>query len=217
MRKTRSVCFTTFLLVLAVSFLAASPAAAAEGEITGVIGILFGGDLEALLDDEDFSLSRGFDNGPSYGLRVGWIGYPFGLEGSILYSPTGIQAAAGDLAEVDAEVLYGEVNALLIFFPGPFSPFVSGGLGYHSLDLSADLAEGAVTLDGIRIRKLGYTYGGGVKANIGRLVVRLDVRDHLTRLDEGDLVHPALAQALGVSFEDDLHNVELSLGIGLRF
>lgn len=217
MNETRSGWLSTLFLALAVFLLPASPATAAEGEITGVIGILFGGDLEALLADEDFSLSRGFENGPTYGLRVGWIGYPLGVEGSVVYSPTGIQAAAGDTASVDAEVLYGEVSAVLIFLPGPFSPFVSGGLGYHALDLAAELDAGAVSVDGIEIRKLGYTYGGGLKANIERLTLRLDVRDHLTSLDEGDLVHPALAEALGLSFEDDLHNLEVSLGVGFRF
>lgn len=217
MTRTRSARVATLFLFVVVFLVPAAPAAAAEGEITAIIGILFGGDLEALLDDEDFSISRGFENGPTYGLRVGWIGYPLGVEGSVVYSPTGIQAAAGDVATVDAEVMYGEVSALLIFLPGPVSPFVTGGLGYHALDLSADLAGGAVTLDGIEIRKLGYTYGGGIKANIRRVTLRLDVRDHLTGIDDGDLVHPALAEALELDFEDSLHNVELSFGVGFRF
>jgi len=216
MNDRRGVRLTTVFLALATSLLSASPAAAAEGEISAIIGILFGGDLEALLGDEDFSISRGFENGPTYGARIGWIGYPLGVEGSVVYSPTGVQATVGDVATVDAEVLYGEVSALLIFLPGPISPFVTGGLGYHALDLSAEFDGGSVSLEGLEIRKLGYTYGGGVKANIKRLTVRVDVRDHLTRLDEGDLV-PAVAEALGLEFEDSLHNVELSLGAGFRF
>ena len=44
----------------------------AKGEITGVIGGLIGGDLNNVLSG-NISVGGAFENGPLYGVRLGWI------------------------------------------------------------------------------------------------------------------------------------------------
>lgn len=195
-----------FTGVLALGVLAAAPASAQTGEISLVVGTVLGDDLE--IDDEMIRAS--FDDSPLYGGRVGVYGYPWGLEGSVVVGPSGLSGDEIELEdELDVRVVYAEGNVLLIPIPGPISPFVTGGVGIHSFKFEG----GAVD---VTENKLGFNYGGGVKANIGPVGLRADVRDHVTPFDAGDL-GPILEPILDVEGDESFHNWEISGGISFRF
>lgn len=204
--------FASWLPVLTLfcgSLLAPSPAMAqGEAEAVFVIGGLLGGDLLDIVEGE-LSLTTAFDNGTIYGGRVGWYGFPLGVEGSFVYSKSGISATLEDFITLDARVMYAEANALLIILPGPVQPFVTGGAGLHSFKLNQ--------FEGVEINKFAFNFGFGVKAKISRVALRFDIRDHRTPFTAGDFgVSEEIAEAIG--FEDvTLDNVEVSLGIGIRF
>jgi len=180
-------------------------------EVSFFLGGLVGGDLGNLLTD-GFSLSSTLENGRTYGGRIGYYTFPLGVEGSFAYSNSGLGITADfdDLRiTLGARVMYAEVNALLIIIPGPVQPFITGGGGLHSYKF-ADLA-------GVDLNKWGWNFGGGLKFNIKRVSLRADVRDHLTTVSAADLnIDQALADLLGIR-EQQLHNVEISFGIGFRF
>src|SRR5262245_57095726 len=141
----------------------------AKGEITGVIGGLLGGDLNNVLAG-NISVGGAFENGPLYGVRVGWIIPLFGLEASYVYSPSGVSLSIpGVQAGVNGKVQYLEGNALWIIIPGPVAPFVTAGAGWHSYDLDVVAANAAV--DAGELKKLGFNFGGGIKINIKALTI----------------------------------------------
>jgi len=184
-------------------------------EVSFFIGGLVGGDIATLLTD-GFSLSSTLENGRTYGGRVGYYTFPFGVEGSFSYSNSGLGFTA-ELNDIDvtlgARVMYFEANALLIIIPGPVQPFVTAGGGMHSYEFH-DLA-------GIEVMKLGWNFGwnfgGGLKINIKRVTLRADVRDHITSISAADLnIDRELADFLDIGLQK-LHNVEISFGIGVRF
>ena len=74
------------LTVFCGSLLIPTPAIA-QGEAVFVFGGLLGGDLLDIVEG-DISLTTAFDNGTLYGGRVGWYGFPLGVE-------------AGDMAHRD--------------------------------------------------------------------------------------------------------------------
>ena len=197
--------------------LAATPPAAAEGEATFFIGGLLGGDLNALQQGDVIS---SFQDGAIYGGRVGWFGYPFAVEGSFGYSPSGLSAVVeDDLLEIDTRVMYLDANALVIILPWAVSPFVTGGAGLQSFDFGGDVDSlGLTDVRLATVNKLGFNFGGGLKGNIGRVTLRADVRDHVTKFQESDFgLAGAIAQLLGIQFEETVHNVEVSFGVGIRF
>jgi hypothetical protein len=107
----------------------------AKGEITGVIGGLLGGDLNNVLSG-NISVGGAFENGPLYGVRLGWIIPLFGLEASYVYSPSGVSLSIPNVQTgVNSKVHYLEGNALWIIIPGPVAPFVTAGAGLHYYDL----------------------------------------------------------------------------------
>jgi opacity protein-like surface antigen len=180
-------------------------------EVSFFIGGLVGGDIGTLLTD-GFSLSSTLENGRTYGGRVGYYTFPFGVEGSFAYSNSGLGFTAG-INDIDvtlgARVMYFEANALLIIIPGPVQPFVTAGGGMHSYEFH-DLA-------GIDVMKLGWNFGGGLKINIKRVTLRADVRDHITSISAADLnIDQELADLLDIGTQK-LHNVEISFGFGVRF
>jgi hypothetical protein len=68
------------------------------------------------------------------------------------------------------------------------------------------------------IDKLGFNFGGGVKANFDAVTIRFDIRDHLTTLRTEDFgLWGEIAEAAGVDLNQNLHNIELSVSIGVRF
>lgn len=202
-----------FFAALVTLFACLPASARAEGEITGVFGGLAGGDFNALMEG-DFVTS--FENAPLYGVRLGWFGYPLALEGSLVGSPSGV---AGDFfdgqAGLDTRVIYAEANLLLIPIPGPVSPFATAGMGLHSFDfdVAVDVAGNLKT----DVRKLGFNWGGGVKANIQRLSLRFDIRDHVTTLGLDDFGLGLIGDLLQLDVGETIHNVEVSFGVGLRF
>jgi len=180
-------------------------------KVSFFLGGLVGGDLTTIISG-DFSLVGTFQNGRTYGGRVGYYTFPLGVEGSFTHSNSGL-AATIDLDEINVEfaarVVYMEANAILFLLPGPVQPFVTGGGGLHSYKLS--------DLGGLDINKWGWNFGGGLKINISRVSLRADVRDHMTSVDGLALgIDQQLADLLGFSAQR-LHNVELTVGAGFSF
>ena len=183
-----------------------------NAEISFFLGGLAGGDLVSILGG-DFSLSGTLDNGRADGGRIGYYRWPFGVEGSLTHSNAGLQARAS-IADADvtlrARALYFEANGLLLLIPGPVQPFLTAGGGYHSYAFT-DLA-------GLEFSKFGWNFGGGLKFNISRVSLRVDLRDHLTPdVNAQDLgVDEDIANLIGLN-NQDLHNVEISFGFGIKF
>jgi hypothetical protein len=182
-----------------------------NAEVSFFIGGLAGGDLTSLLSD-GFSLSNTLESGRTYGGRVGYYTFPLGVEGSFAYSNSGL-GFTGRFEDVTlslgARVMYAEANVLLILIPGPVQPFITGGGGLHSYEF--------IDLAGIHVSKWGWNFGGGVKINVKRVSLRVDVRDHLTSIAAADLnIDQMLADAFGLT-DQNLHNAELSFGVGFRF
>jgi opacity protein-like surface antigen len=216
MRKRLTVIGRMTLLgaVLGAVLATAAPASA-QPEVTGVFGGMLGGDLDNLLAGTS-SIKTAFDNGPLYGVRVGWIGGFVGAEGSFVYSPSGVKISAPNRPiDLDGRVHYTELNFLLIPIPGPVSPFFTIGAGWHSYTLDLNLAN--VSLDELKIEKFGWNFGGGIKINIKALTLRGEVRDHLTKIGPDDFDVSEIADELGFDNDATLHNVEISGGIGVRF
>ena len=218
MSKLRSVA-SAVVVALVLVVLSAPPAQAGQGEISFTIGALVGGDFEALISADDVSLTTNFKNAPLYGARLGWFGYPLGIEGSLVYSPSGL---SGDLQQgllsIDTRVIYLEANVVLVILPGPVSPYVTGGLGLHSFDFKANVAQIDQIFSLGEVNKLGYNFGGGLKFNLSRISIRAEVRDHITNLKVDDfLFDPAIGELLGIQADQSLHNIEISGSVGIRF
>lgn len=197
-------CSALALACALVALALPTAALAQDGEVSFVIGALVGGDIEADVDQ----VTSGFDNSPLYGGRAGIYGYPWGIEGSVVVSPSGLASSAVAVPSIDTQVTYAEVNVLLIPIPGPVSIFGTGGIGLHRFDFD-EAGLGAEN-------RLGFNFGGGVKAALGPVALRADVRDHLTNFDPEDL-SPSLAALLGLTDGHRLHNWEVSAGVGFRF
>lgn len=211
--KTRKA--FAIMAVVALSLLAPTGAFATT-EVTGVVGALLGGDLNNIIRVENISIQRSFDNGPLYGARVGWVGGFLGVEGSFVGSPNGLTLTVpGQPIGINATVYYLEGNVLLFVIPGPFAPFVTAGAGLHSYDF--DLQLGNVASADTKVQKLGFNFGGGLKINISRIVLRGEVRDHVTELGPEDFDLQEIADDLGFDVNQRFHNVEISLGLGFRF
>jgi hypothetical protein len=199
-----------FLAALVV-LLCSTSKASAEGEVTGVIGGLLGGSLKV---STDLSTETSFNNAVLYGFRGGWVGGRLGVEGSYIRSSTGIRGEAFEgLLNLETPTTYIEGNVLLLFLKGNVSPFLTGGAGLHRIKFEFNNILGSPNID-----KLGYNFGGGVKANIKRVTVRFDIRDHLTPFKAEDFgVLGPIAEIFGLDLDQDLHNLEVSFGIGVRF
>ena len=203
-------------LVLA-ALLAATPTFAGDGEISGFIGGLLGGDLNQL---EAGNITSSFKNGIVYGVRGGWYGHPLAVEGSFAYAPSGLTGVVEDnVFAVDTRVTYLDANLLLIILPTAVSPFVTGGVGLQSFDFQGDIAPAAlVNVDLVTVNKFGFNFGAGIKANIKRVALRLDIRDHLTTFTQDDFgLLGQIAEIAGITFDETVHNVEVSFGVGFRF
>ncbi len=184
----------------------------AEGAVLFVGGVNIGGNLNVLTDG-NLDLQTALKNSPLFGLRVGSYGFPFGIEGSVAYTPSGLVGGAFDGAiDSNTSILYTEANVLLILLPGPVAPFVTVGGGLHYLDFDVSNLFNASS------SKFGWNIGGGLKIEAERLALRVDIRDHVTTVGFGDLGLNSLGPLFGLSSsEARVHNVELSIGIGIRF
>ncbi len=202
-----------FLVAAGLVSLSIAGKAGAEGEITFLFGASISGDISVLNDLDIDQVETAVQNSPLFGLRLGTYGFPFGIEGSFIYSPSGLTGGAlNDLVDANASILYTEANVLVIILPGPVQPFVTGGFGLHYLNFNiADLLS-------FDRSKLGYNYGGGIKFSASRVSFRVDLKDHVTKFGVDDLGLGIIGDLIGLSDSDaTLHNVELSFGLGIRF
>jgi hypothetical protein len=193
------------LVILAVTLLLPRTAMAGP-EVSFVLGAMIGDSLRDVLQVRPATLTEGFENAPIFGGRLGWSAFPFAIEGSLLYSPSAIQVA--NVGSFDARIVYAEAELQILILPGPVAPFVSGGIGIHSIQLQTGSEP--------RENMVGYVLGGGLKIAIGSLGVRADLRDHITPLDVSKLSDDFL-QIIGIAENTTLHNVELSGGLTIRF
>ena len=120
---------------------------------------------------------------------------------------------------MDTRVTYLDANLLLIILPTAVSPFVTGGVGLQTFDFQGDIAPVALfDVNLVTVNKFGFNFGGGIKANIQRVTLRLDIRDHLTTFTQDDFgLLGEIAEIEGITFEETVHNVEVSFGVGIRF
>ena len=200
------------LLIVFFVFGIATNDAHAESALTVFGGANIGGDLRLLTDGGNFDLSKSIKNSPLFGARVGSYGFPIGFEGSLTYSPSAIIGGINDQVDIKTNILYVEANALVIILPGPIAPFVTGGIGVHYLNFNlADLATTSST-------KFGWNLGGGLKMNVSRVALRVDIRDHITTIGLNDFGLGIIGDIIGLASSDArVHNVELSFGVGIRF
>ena len=63
---------------------------------------------------------------------------------------------------------------------------------------------------------VGYVFGGGLKASFGSLGFRVDLKDHISPLDVTKL-SPQFLQITGIAENTNVHNIELSGGLTVRF
>ena len=195
----------SFLLIMTVVLALPEPATAGP-ELTFVLGAMIGDSLADALQVRPSTITAGFDNAPIYGGRLGWSSFPFAFEGSLVVSPSALNIApAGSL---NARLVYAEVDLQILLFPGPISPFLAGGLGFHNIRLEVG-SQPSETI-------VGYAIGGGLKVALGSLGLRADLRDHITRLDPSKL-EDEFVQALGIAESTTTHNVELSAGLTIKF
>ena len=200
-----------------VALLTATPTFAGDSEISGFIGGLLGGDLDQL---EAGNITSSFKNGIVYGVRGGWYGHPLAVEGSFAYAPSGLTGVVEDNVFVmDTRVTYLDANLLLIILPTAVSPFVTGGVGLQSFVFQGDIAPAALfNVDLVTVNKFGFNFGAGIKANIKRATLRLDIRDHMTTFTQDDFgLLGQIAEIAGFTFDETVHNVEVSFGVGFRF
>ena len=193
------------LLISMVTLLIPKPVAAIPA-VTFVLGTMIGDSLSEVLQVRLGRLTEGFENSPILGGRMGWSFFPFAVEGSLLYSPSAIDSTGGD--SFGASIMYAEVEAQMLILPGPVSPFFGGGIGLHSIKLQVGTTP--------RETVIGYVFGGGVRATFGTLGLRVDIKDHITPLKITEL-DPNFVDALGTAVSNNLHNIEFSGGVTIKF
>lgn len=197
------------LAVVSVALLLVSlldPSVAQAQEVTLVVGRFLGDEVSGLGPLGSLGFDAGFQDASLYGVRVGVGALMVRVEGSIVTSSTRI--GVDEAAVSPARATFAEVNGVLSLFPGPFSAFLTGGIGHHKLSVEV---AGSPSHS-----RMGYNIGGGITVGLGSIGVRADFRDHITPLVIDD-VDPAFASAIGLEQDRTLHNYELSLGLVLRF
>ncbi|MEC8944524.1 MAG: hypothetical protein VX398_06605 [Acidobacteriota bacterium] len=193
------------LLISMVTLLIPKPVAAIPA-VTFVLGAMIGDSLSEVLQVRLGTITEGFENAPILGGRMGWSLFPFAVEGSLLYSPSAIDSTGGD--SFGASIMYAEVEAQMLILPGPVSPFFGGGIGLHSIKLQVGSTP--------RETVIGYVFGGGLRATFGTLGLRVDIKDHITPLKITEL-DPNFVDALGTAVSNNLHNIEFSGGVTIKF
>jgi opacity protein-like surface antigen len=196
----------SFLAISVVFILVAHPATAST-DATFVFGSLLGDDFVEIAGG-GFDLKSSFQNAPLFGGRIGWYGFPLGVEASFVTSKSDLSIGESILT-LDSRIMYLEANAMFIILPGRIQPFVTGGGGAHYFRLT--------DFDDAQVAKFGWNYGFGLKINVSRVAFRFDLRNHRTSFspDEFDL-DPEIIELLGLE-KVNLNNVEVSFGVAVRF
>ena len=76
--------------------------------------------------------------------------------------------------------------------------------------------EAIVAFSGEREYKFGWNIGGGIRIVRGAFVIRGELRDHVTKF-ESDAFGLGLEEIIAVSDTFTIHNIEISVGLGVRF
>jgi hypothetical protein len=202
----RRICQFAIPLLLAVLVTVVSAGPAQASEFTFSLGSF-------LTDTSPYDGVVEFRRPESYSLlvagRFGSYQGRVGFEGSITYSSKALHFSVfdGSLTS-EARGLMGEFNVLVNILQGSFQPFVTGGLGAHVYELADIAGDPAV--------KFGYNFGGGFRYVSGNFVFRGDVRDHITNLKLSDFA-TGLDDVIFGDPSQTVHNIELSIGIGVIF
>ncbi len=202
----RRICQAGIPLLLAVSVMVLSANPAHASEFTFSLGSL-------LTDNSPYDGAVEFRRPDAYSLlvagRFGSYQGRVGFEGSITYSAKALKLGLFDGALTsDARAVFGEFNVLVNILQGSFQPFVTAGLGAHVYELTDISGDPAV--------KFGYNFGAGLRYVSGKFVFRGDVRDHVTSLKISDF-GLGLEDVIAGDGSATVHNIELSVGIGVIF
>ncbi len=192
------------LLTVAVMVLSASPAHASE--FTFSLGSF-------LTDNSPYAGAVEFRRPDAYSLlmagRFGSYEGRVGFEGSVTYSAKALRLGLFDGAlTFEARAVFAELNVLVNLLQGSFQPFVTAGVGAHVYQLTDINGDPAV--------KFGYNLGAGLRYVSGAFVFRGDVRDHVTSLDLSDFGF-GLENVIVDGRSATVHNIELSVGVGVIF
>jgi hypothetical protein len=205
-RAAQAVCFTSFLLLMAV---AAAPAKAQSQELTFSLGGIPGQSrgLEGSSSSALISADRTF--GINYAHRLTGIGFAsLYAEIEFVAIPNRPVSAATAVVPRNYASLYLTPGVQLKFFPGSrVSPWAAVGGGYALYQQSAQLSNGQDSSNKFLNRGV-FDYGGGLDYRLFRFIgLRGEVRDFFSG-------NPNLNTTLGSSTQ---HNVVASGGIILRF
>jgi len=202
----RKICQASIPLLLAVAVMVLSASPAHASEFTFSLGSLltddspYAGEVELRRPDEYSLLVAG---------RLGSYQGRVGFEGSITYAAKALRIGLFDGAlAFDARAVFAELNVLVNVLQGSFQPFVTAGLGAHVYELT--------DINGDRAVKFGYNFGAGLRYVSGSFVFRGDVRDHVTNLDISDFGF-GLENVIVGDRSATVHNIELSVGVGVIF
>jgi hypothetical protein len=178
------------------------PASAQELSLT--VGLFLGDDLLEPVRPELPSVS--LEDATIFGVRLNVPITFIELEATVLTGKSGVFVDSP--LETDVRVVYAEAGALVKLLPGPIAPYLAAGLGLHRLSFNV--------VDGASTSELGYMIGTGLKVGLGPVGARVDIRDHITPLDAGE-IDPAVGEVLGLDVNTTLHNFELSAALVIRF
>jgi opacity protein-like surface antigen len=153
----------TTAVVLALTFLAGSAPARAQGFVSPFLGYNFGGDSGCP------NISNCQDKRLNAGVGLGVTGNVFGFEEEFAYAKNFF----GDIPGLDSSVLTVMTNVMLTPNVGPARPYVLAGLGLLKTHVSLTPSS-ILTSDN---NNLGWNIGGGLMIMAGGHVgVRGDLR-----------------------------------------
>ena len=190
--------------------------AAAQAEVTGIIGYLLRSDIDP---DPGDGISRNFESGLAWGVRGG---YSFkdnpmlGLEGSFTQAPLShINVGSDTFAN---RVTYGDFNMVVQGTNPDRRPYLTIGLGITSFRMGA--SDGGQTH-----RKLGANIGVGIKLLMwehtggGKWGLRFDARNHMHRMDADDSMRSNFKNALALpnNSTSSINNIVTTLGFYFTF
>jgi opacity protein-like surface antigen len=196
------------LLVLAAAPAAAQRTGATSLQLTPYAGYMISG--KALEGPLGTSLSNG--GGAMYGAQLALKLVPgLALVGNLAYSDPDVRAGVpffGDV-NVGSSTIWMYDGGLQLSLPSqggllPITPFVQGGVGAMSYEVSAGPLSTKAT-------NVAWNVGGGLDLAVGRnLGVRLFAKDYIGRFDFQDAAGLDVAGAV-------THNVALGVGLKLEF